>query len=141
MIRLARDPHPQPPLLPDRIRITVEPVYARGHSRPPRRYVFVYFVRIENIGDETAQLFWRHWKIHDAAAGDQEVAGEGVVGECPTLSPGDVHEYNSFCVLEGPSGFMEGFYHFRREDGSVFRAEIPRFLLQAQAKGDTTHRA
>ena len=26
---------------------------------------------------------------------------------------------------------MEGFYHFRREDGSVFRAPIPRFLLQA----------
>ncbi len=141
MIRLARDPGPQPPILPDRMRITVKPVFSRGHSRPPHRYVFVYFVRIENVGDETAQLFWRHWKIHDAVAGDQEVVGEGVVGRSPTLAPGDVHEYNSFCVLEGPNGFMEGYYHFRREDGSVFRAEIPRFPLRAPAQDETTHYA
>lgn len=54
-----------------------------------------------------------------------------MVGEAPWLSPGQVHEYQSFCVLRGRSGHMEGFYHFRREDGSVFRAPIPRFLLQA----------
>jgi len=141
MIRLARDPGPQPPLLPDRMRITVKPVFARGHSRPPHQYVFVYFIRIENIGGETAQLFWRHWKIHDAVAGDQEVVGEGVVGQCPTLAPGDVHEYDSFCVLEGPTGFMEGYYHFRSEDGSVFRAEIPRFLLRAPSEGGRTRYA
>ena len=141
MIRLARNPTPQPPILPDRMRISVEPVYSAGHSLPPHRHVFAYFIRIENIGDETAQLFWRHWKIHDEAAGDQEVSGEGVVGECPTLAPGDVHEYNSFCVLEGPNGFMEGYYHFRRTNGSVFRAEIPRFLLQVPPRGGTTHHA
>ena len=131
VIKLARDPNSQPPVQPGQMRITAEPVYSRGHSQPPDRYVFVYFIRIENIGTEAAQLFWRHWRIHDASAGDQEVAGEGVVGECPTLAPGDAHEYNSFCVLEGRSGFMEGYYHFRREDGSVFRARIPRFMLQA----------
>ncbi len=131
MIRLARDPDRQPPILPDEMRITVRPVYSRGHSQPPDRFVFVYFIRIENVGGETAQLFWRHWRIHDAAGEDQEVAGEGVVGECPVLAPGDVHEYNSFCVLEGRSGFMEGYYHFRRSDGSVFRARIPRFHLRA----------
>lgn len=141
MIRLARDPVPQPPILPDRMRISVKPVYSAGHSLPPHRHVFVYFIRIENIGDETAQLFWRHWRIHDEVAGDQEVSGEGVVGRRPTLAPGDVHEYNSFCVLEGPNGFMEGYYHFRRADGSVFRAEIPRFLLQAPAQDETTHYA
>ncbi|MDE2793387.1 MAG: Co2+/Mg2+ efflux protein ApaG [Gemmatimonadota bacterium] len=141
MIRLARDPVPEPPILPDRMRISVEPVYSSAHSQPPNRYVFVYFIRIENIGDETAQLFWRHWKIHDEAVGDQEVSGEGVVGECPTLAPGDAHEYNSFCVLEGPNGFMEGYYHFRRTDGSVFRAEIPRFLLRAPTQGGPTHYA
>ena len=141
MIRLAADSGPRPPLLPGRMRITANPVFAGGHSRPPHRYVFVYFIRIENTGDETAQLFWRQWKIHDSVAGDREVAGEGVVGECPTLAPGDVHEYNSFCVLEGPTGFMEGYYHFRREDGSVFRAEIPRFPLRAPSQDDATHYA
>ena len=63
MIRLARDPNSQPPVQPGQMRITAEPVYSRGHSQPPDRYVFVYFIRIENIGTETAQLFWRHWRI------------------------------------------------------------------------------
>ncbi len=141
MIKMARDSSRQPPILPDEMRITVQPVYSRGHSRPPHRHVFVYFIRIENIGKEAARLFWRHWRIHDAAAGDQEVAGEGVVGECPKLAPGDVHEYNSFCVLEGGSGFMEGYYHFRRDDGSVFRARIPRFHLRAPPGAPPTRHA
>ena len=141
MIRLARDPDRKPPIRPGQMRIDVEPVYSRGHSRPPLRYVFAYFIRIENIGTETAQLFWRHWKIHDEVGGDQEIEGEGVVGQSPTLAPGDVHEYNSFCVLQGRNGSMEGYYHFRREDGSVFRAEIPRFLLQAPPGGAASRHA
>ena len=121
-----------PVVVTDQMRVTVRPEYAAPHSDPRAwRYVFVYHVRIENVGLETAQLFWRHWRIHDPVAGDHEVEGEGVIGESPTLSPGQVHEYQSFCVLRGPSGHMEGSYEFRREDGSVFRAPIPRFLLQA----------
>ena len=139
MIRMARDAGPRPPILPDRMRISVRPVYSAARSLPPRRYVFAYFIRIENIGPDAARLFWRHWRIHDESAGDQEGSGEGVVGECPMLAPGDIHEYNSFCVLEGPNGFMEGYYHFRRSDGSVFRAEIPRFLLRAPSRGSATH--
>ncbi len=111
--------------------ITVDPVYSPRHSTPPDQYVFAYFVRIENIGEVPAQLFWRHLKIHDPIAGNQEVQGEGVVGRSPVLEPGAVHKYESFCQLEGESGYMEGFYHFREEDGSVFRAEIPRFLMRA----------
>jgi ApaG protein len=114
------------------MRVTVRAEYAEAHSdRQAWRHVFVYVVRIENVGDETAQLFWRHWKIHDPVAGDHEVEGEGVVGEMPWLDPGQVHEYQSFCVLHGLTGHMEGFYHFRREDHSVFRVPIPLFLLQA----------
>ena len=113
------------------IRITVQPTYAPEHSDPREpRYLFVYHIRIENIADRTAQLMWRHWYIHDDVAGDSEVEGEGVIGEQPVLAPGDVHEYESFCVLRGVSGSMEGYYEFRRPDGSEFRAEIPRFELR-----------
>lgn len=113
------------------MRVEVEPVYSARHSAPPGHHVFAYFVRIENIGEAPAQLFWRHLLFHDSVAGDQEVEGEGVVGESPLLAPGDVHKYESFCMLEGRSGYMEGYYHFREDDGSVFRAEIPRRLLRA----------
>lgn len=113
------------------IRITAQPYFLRDQSDPEEeRYVFTYHVRIENTGDRAAQLLWRHWFIHDSVGGDTEVEGEGVVGETPLIGPGESHEYQSFCVLQGPSGHMEGYYEFRRPDGSVFRATIPRFLLR-----------
>ena len=113
------------------IRVTATPFYlpARSDPRAPR-YVFAYRMRIENVGEGAATLRWRHWYIHDPIGGNTEVEGEGVVGEQPTLSPGAVHEYQSFCVLEGPEGSMEGFYEFLRPDGSRFKADIPRFLLR-----------
>jgi ApaG protein len=112
------------------IRVTVRPSFAPEHSDAAvPRFVFIYRIRVENVGERTAQLVWRHWFITDAAAGDSEVEGEGVVGEKPILAPGDVHEYESFCVLEGREGSMEGFYHFQRTDGSEFKATIPRFAL------------
>ena len=113
------------------IRVSAQPFYVADHSEPDeQRYVFAYRMRIENVGLEPAQLVWRHWFIHDPIGGTSEVEGEGVVGEQPTLAPGSVHEYQSFCILEGPEGSMEGFYEFRRPDGSRFNADIPPFFLR-----------
>ena len=122
----------RPPVEADAMTITVRPEYATRYSDPRvGQYVFTYDVTIENVGGEMAQLLWRHWLIHDPVAGDHEVEGEGVVGEFPILRPGEAHRYQSFCVLRGPNGHMEGFYHFRRRDGSVFRAPVPRFHFHA----------
>lgn len=125
------NPDNLPPVEADQIRVTVLPEYAEAHSRPPSHYVFVYHVTIENVGSEDAQLFWRHWLIYDPAQGTSEVQGEGVIGESPLLEPGGRHQYQSFCVLQSPVGHMEGHYHFRRSNGHVFRAEIPRFHFAA----------
>jgi ApaG protein len=113
------------------IRVTAHPFFVESHSDPTEeRYVYAYRIRIENVGTAPAQLLWRHWHIHDPVAGDTEVEGEGVVGEQPLIRPGGVHEYQSFCVLQGPQGAMEGWYQFRRPDGTTFHAAIPRFLLR-----------
>ncbi len=115
----------------DGIRVSAQPFYLAGQSQPDEsRYVFAYRVRIENQRPEPAQLLWRTWKVHDSVGGDSEIEGEGVIGEQPTIAPGAAHEYESFCVLQGPEGHMEGSYEFRRPDGSTFRAAIPRFLLR-----------
>jgi ApaG protein len=112
------------------IRISVRPTYLRERSNPLlEQYVFAYDIRIENVAGQAAQLRTRRWLIHDEAAGDTVVEGEGVVGEQPHLLPGQVHEYRSFCVLKAPSGWMEGTYQFVRDDGSSFDAVIPRFPL------------
>lgn len=115
----------------DGIRVTATPYYLEAHSDPSEpRFVFAYGIRIENVGDQAARLRWRHWYIHDPAAGDSEVQGEGVVGQEPLIAPGGVHEYQSFCVLRGPEGHMEGYYVMERPDGTTFQAAIPRFLLR-----------
>jgi ApaG protein len=114
------------------IRITVRPMYLREQSKPwVGHYVFAYFIRIENVGDRAAQLLARRWLIHDSIGEDTEVRGEGVVGEQPLIGPGQVHEYQSFCILKSPEGFMEGHYDFVRDDGETFEAAIPRFRLSA----------
>jgi len=119
------------------IRITVRPRYVPEQSRPSQRhFVFAYYVRIENVSQETAQLVSRRWLIHDSVGRDTEVEGEGVVGEQPVLAPGCVHEYQSFCVLQSGSGHMEGSYRFVRADGSAFEAQIPRFILDAEQAPD-----
>jgi ApaG protein len=86
-------------------------------------------INMLNEGDSTAQLIFRHWRIHDAAGDDSLVDGEGVVGQQPVLAPGDSHEYKSYCVLRSPVGFMEGYYTFIRSSGAEFRVEVPRFHL------------
>lgn len=119
------------------LRVTVRPVFVAEHSRPAQRqFVFAYFVRLENVGEQAAQLITRHWLIHDDLGDDSEVRGDGVVGEQPMLAAGEIHEYQSFCVLKSPTGYMEGSYHFVRADGTSFDAVIPRFILDASAARD-----
>lgn len=116
------------------IRISVRPAYLRNQSEPSaRHYVFAYFVRIENVGAQPAQLVSRRWLIHDSAGENTEVKGEGVVGEQPVIGLGQVHEYQSFCILKSGEGYMEGHYDFVRADATIFQAEIPRFVLSASA--------
>jgi ApaG protein len=119
------------------IRITVRPSFLTDQSRPALgHFVFGYAVRIENVSPIAVRLTHRHWRIHDSIGGgeDQEIQGEGVVGEQPHIAPGSVYEYQSYCVLKSPSGSMEGAYRFERPDGTAFAARIPRFALDAGAE-------
>ena len=118
----------------ENIKVTVRPVYLDGRSDSiNRRFVFGYFVRIENGGLSEVQLLRRHWYIHDANGKIQEVEGDGVIGAQPVIAPGEAHEYNSYCVLETFTGYMEGFYMMESERGERFHVAIPRFKLIAAA--------
>ena len=118
----------------EQITVTVRPVYLDGQSDAlARRFVFAYFIRIENGGPDEVQLLRRHWVISDAAGEVREVEGEGVVGQQPVLAPGAAHVYQSFCVLPVMEGAMEGTYLMQRASGERFRIQIPRFPLRAGA--------
>jgi ApaG protein len=114
--------------------VSVRPLYLDEQSDVfASRFVFAYFVRIENGGHQEVQLLRRHWTIRHGDGRTVEVEGEGVIGQQPVLAPGAAHMYHSFCVLETMEGAMEGTYLMQRPNGSRFRALIPRFTLRARA--------
>ena len=118
----------------DKHRITIS---ARVQFVPERsdvaegRYVFAYTMTITNTGTVTAQLVSRHWIITDADNQVQEVKGDGVVGEQPTLRPNEAFEYTSGTAIATPVGTMRGSYRMVAEDGVQFDAPIPEFTLAA----------
>lgn len=114
------------------IRVRVTSIYLPDQSEPTAgRFVFAYHVELANEGDEPVRLRTRHWIISDANGGQEEVHGEGVVGETPRLLPGERFRYTSGCVLRTRIGAMEGSYRFFRDDGSSFDAAIAKFSLAA----------
>lgn len=112
------------------IEVTVRSGYVESQSNPEEdNFFFAYEVTIENIGERKAQLMSRHWVITDGTGEENHVRGDGVVGEQPTLEPGEVFQYTSFCPLETPVGSMLGTYRFKRPDGAMFDAIIAPFTL------------
>ena len=113
-----------------KIKVEVHPSYVRDQSNPAQNYYyFTYRVRIVNQGENPVQLLRRHWIIKDAFGEMEEVSGDGVIGQQPTLRPGDVFEYSSFCPLATPTGSMQGTYYMRSSAGVEIAVEIPLFVL------------
>jgi ApaG protein len=116
------------------VTVSVRPVYLDEQSDVfANRFVFAYFVQIENHGLAEVQLLRRHWTIRHGDGRVVNVEGEGVIGQQPVLAPGTAHAYHSFCALETMEGSMEGTYLMQRPNGSRFRAAIPLFNLRARA--------
>ena len=112
------------------IEVTASAEFVAGQSRPEDdHYVFAYHITVRNTGTVAAQLIARHWVITDGNNKVQEVHGQGVIGEQPSLAPGEHFRYTSGCVLATPVGTMQGSYRMRADDGHEFEAEIPAFIL------------
>ena len=112
------------------IEVTAEPFYLEEHSEPEEnRYVWGYRITIANNSAETVQLRSRYWQITDANGHIEEVEGPGVVGEQPTLNPGDSFQYSSGCPLTTTSGVMVGRYRMQDASGGAFEVDIPAFSL------------
>jgi ApaG protein len=112
------------------IRVDVRSEFLPQHSSASgKRFVFSYTIQISNESEETVQLRSRHWHILHGNGRREEVRGPGVVGEQPTLRPGEGFEYSSGCILSAPHGTMHGSYEMVGENGSRFEVEIPAFSL------------
>ncbi|WP_315757639.1 MULTISPECIES: Co2+/Mg2+ efflux protein ApaG [unclassified Bradyrhizobium] len=114
------------------IEVTVEPNFLPEKSSVvDGRWFWSYTVVITNSGEETVRLRSRHWIITDGIGRQQEVRGEGVVGEQPVLAPGERFEYTSGVPLTTASGFMAGSYQMESESGEHFDIAVPAFSLDS----------
>ena len=112
------------------VRVQVTARYSPTRSQPLRNlWLFLYTIEISNESADTVQLISRHWVITDAENRVEEVRGLGVVGQQPTLAPGESFEYTSSCPLQTPFGTMGGTYQMVTADGKRFDAKIATFTL------------
>jgi ApaG protein len=128
---LRSEPSPTSEAITRDIRVEVIARHAPENSQQGE-FVFQYTVRITNQGAEPVQLRSRHWIITDALDHVEEVRGPGVVGEQPTLAPGQAFKYSSWCPLKTPTGTMRGTYQMVGPDGAEFDVEIAPFALRAR---------
>ena len=121
---------PESEALTRNIRVHVESIFVPERSDPEGgSWFFAYRIRISNEGSETVQLLSRHWIITDSSGRREEVRGPGVVGQQPTLQPGESFEYTSFCPLSTAFGTMQGTYLMATPDQQSFDIEIAPFAL------------
>jgi len=96
-------------------------------------FIWAYHVRIDNRSPEAVKLVSRYWRIIDEKGIVQEVNGEGVVGEQPTIAPNGSYQYSSGVHLRHPSGIMTGQYQVRKTTAGIeektFNVKIPTFSL------------
>jgi len=95
------------------------------------QFAFAYTIEITNQSDVQITLRNRHWIITHGDGSQEEVIGEGVIGETPSLDPGASYSYTSGALIPTPVGSMKGSYGFVTLEGDSFRAEIPEFALHA----------
>ncbi len=112
------------------IEIEVQVTYLPSQSDiPNNQYAYAYTITITNKGGCGAQLRTRRWLIEDETGNVEEVVGEGVIGQQPYLSPGEIFEYSSGAVISTETGTMKGTYGMINDNGRRFEADIPEFAL------------
>ena len=118
------------------VTVRVRPGFlAEESSRADGRFVWSYTVEIENRSAREIQLISRRWVITDGLNRTETVRGQGVVGEQPSLKPGEAYRYASACPLKTPSGLMGGAYQMLSAEGELFEVEIPTFSLDLPEAG------
>ena len=114
----------------DGFTVTVDSVvYDATRPAPPDRpHPFVYQISIHNTSPQTVNIFGRKWIVKDADGDTLVVEGDGVVGQFPTLAPGQSFTYNSYHVIKSESTAAGTFFGATQE-GKPVAAVIPPFEM------------
>jgi ApaG protein len=116
----------------DGLRVTVDRVVysptPEGPEGQPHR--FAYFISIHNDSQETVLIKGRKWVVTNDRGETVVVEGDGVVGEYPTIPPGERFSYNSFHLLSTLRGRAAGSYFGLDGKGRRVITRIPPFDLE-----------
>ncbi|MDL5045771.1 ApaG domain [Oscillatoria amoena NRMC-F 0135] len=119
------------PIEPDNLRVTVDRVvYAPQLQAPPDKpHPFIYFITIHNHSDHAITIKGRKWVVTDETGDKLVVEGDGVVGQTPTIGPGESFSYNSYHTI-GHDSIAEGAYLGTDDQGRAIVVRIPKFHLR-----------
>lgn len=126
--------------LATQISVMADPIYLEEESSPARdQFVWAYHITIKNTSTEAVRLRRRYWRITESRGVEQEITGDGVLGQEPLLKPGEIFMYTSGALLSSPSGIMEGNYEMEDLQGETFEVAIPPFSLDSPFDKSRVH--
>ena len=96
---------------------------------PDRPHCFVYFISIHNDTEIPVTIHGRKWVVTNNRGEVTAVEGDGVVGEHPTIDPGEKFSYNSFHLLDTNQAVAEGSYIGVDANGRKVLTRIPKFEM------------
>ena len=115
------------------LHVTVDQVIHRRdvQTPPDRPHYFAYFITIHNDSDVTVTIKGRKWVVRNERGEIMALEGDGVVGQCPEIEPGQSFSYNSAHLNDTPTAVAEGSYIGIDERGRKVLTRIPRFEMVA----------
>lgn len=106
-------------------------VYQPQVMIPARPHCFAYFISIHNDTEVAVTIKGRKWVVRNEQGDVDVVEGDGVVGQFPTVAPGEKYSYDSFHVLKTAAAVAEGSYLGVDGLGRRVLVRIPRFRMVA----------
>ncbi len=99
------------------------------HAPVDRPFPFSYAITIRNQSPRAVTIKARKWIVKDLARGICHVTeGDGVVGRCPRLEPGQSFSYESYHVVASDS-VAEGAFLACDDAGRALVVRVPAFRM------------
>ena len=114
------------------LHVTVDRVVYQPEAQTPedRPHCFAYFISIRNDSEVTVTIKGRKWVVKNSRGEITAVEGDGVVGQFPTIAPGEKFSYNSYHLLDTNEAVAEGGYLGVDAIGRKVVTRIPRFDMR-----------
>lgn len=115
----------------DDIVISACPVLVEEHCAASR-YLWGYYLKIENNSANKIQLLGKNWNITDGLGNSFSDDSAGFKGELPELEPGEYFEFSSTAPLNSAEAVFYGSCKIAEAGKKVVREiKIPTFSLSA----------